>query len=124
MVAENQSAFINKAYKTLMKPLTRGLYLLELKGDPLDEKNNAVDMNFLAEIMEMNEELMEASDHPEVIEDIEKTNSKRMEDCIKVVSDAFKVEDIPKAKEYLIKLRYFTNIDDKLKEIQRMHMDS
>lgn len=124
MVAENQSAFINKAYKTLMKPLTRGLYLLELKGDPLDEKNNAVDMNFLAEIMEMNEELMEASDHPEVIEDIEKTNSKKMEDCIKVVSDAFKVEDIPKAKEYLIKLRYFTNIDDKLKEIQRMHMDS
>lgn len=124
MVAENQSAFINKAYKTLMKPLTRGLYLLELKGDPLDEKNNAVDMNFLSEIMEMNEELMEASDHPEVIEDIEKTNTKKMEDCIKVVSDAFKVENIPKAKEYLIRLKYFTNIDDKLKEIQRMHMDT
>lgn len=53
------SSLVNKAYKTLSTPIKRAEYILELKGITIPEDNNAVDKEFLMEIMERNEEVRE-----------------------------------------------------------------
>ncbi|XP_060574031.1 iron-sulfur cluster co-chaperone protein HscB-like [Ruditapes philippinarum] len=122
-LAEYQSAFVNKAYNTLLKPLSRGQYLLEIHGDPIEEANSAVDPNFLMEVMEINEDISEAVGNDKALNQLDDINNARMEKCIENVSSAFAANDIPKAKEFLIKLKYFSNIDGKIKEIYRRNMD-
>lgn len=51
------SSVVNKAYKTLSIPIKRAEYILQLKGITIPEDNNAVDKEFLFEIMERNEEV-------------------------------------------------------------------
>ncbi|KAL4227390.1 hypothetical protein ACF0H5_012832 [Mactra antiquata] len=123
LLAEQQSAFINKAYNTLLKPLSRGLYLLELHNDPIEESNSDVDPEFLMEVMEVNEDIAEASTDMDALLKVENINSAKINLCLKEISKTFKDNDIPSAKRHLIKLKYFTNIDDKLKEVYRTMMD-
>ena len=52
---------VNEAYRTLRKPLSRALYLLELLGCAVDtENNNAMPAEFLVEQMEWREAVAEA----------------------------------------------------------------
>ncbi|KAM4745388.1 iron-sulfur cluster co-chaperone protein HscB isoform 2-T2 [Anableps anableps] len=65
--SESQSALVSKAYKTLLKPLSRGLYMLELEGIHLKEgTDSVVESHFLMELMEINEALEEAQTPEEV----------------------------------------------------------
>uniref|UniRef100_A0A673HXP5 Iron-sulfur cluster co-chaperone protein HscB, mitochondrial-like n=1 Tax=Sinocyclocheilus rhinocerous TaxID=307959 RepID=A0A673HXP5_9TELE len=58
--SEEQSALLNKAYRTLQKPLSRAVYMLELRGVLLEEGTDATaDPTFLLEVMEINESLAE-----------------------------------------------------------------
>ncbi|WP_374259688.1 Fe-S protein assembly co-chaperone HscB [Zoogloea sp.] len=53
----------NEAFRTLKNPLTRGHYLLELRGvDPAFDTNTAMSAEFLMEQMEWREALGEAKD--------------------------------------------------------------
>ncbi|CAC5408821.1 hscB [Mytilus coruscus] len=115
---EEQSSLVNKAYSTLIKPLNRALYMLEQAGHPIEEQNSDVDQDFLMEIMEINEDIADA-DSLESLKPIEIVNKKRLEDNISKVSKAFHEGDITAAKQLIIKLKYFTNIDDKIKDIYR-----
>ena len=54
---------VNEAFRTLKSPLTRGHYLLELRGvDPGFDTNTAMAPDFLMEQMEWREALGEATD--------------------------------------------------------------
>lgn len=54
---------VNEAFRTLKNPLTRGHYLLELRGvDPAFDTNTAMSAEFLMEQMEWREALGEAKD--------------------------------------------------------------
>ncbi|XP_047236730.1 iron-sulfur cluster co-chaperone protein HscB isoform X2 [Girardinichthys multiradiatus] len=65
--SESQSALVSKAYKTLLKPLSRGLYMLKLEGMHLKESTDSVaESQFLLELMEVNEALDEAQTPEEV----------------------------------------------------------
>ncbi|XP_069138489.1 iron-sulfur cluster co-chaperone protein HscB-like [Argopecten irradians] len=117
-LAEIQSSMVNKAYTTLTKPLSRALYLLELNKLPVEEANSDVDPDFLMEIMEINEELADA-DSPESIQAIQNENNERIDDCFMEISNAFKDKNILLAREHVIKMTYYVNVDDKIKEIYR-----
>ncbi|XP_048851017.1 iron-sulfur cluster co-chaperone protein HscB isoform X2 [Brienomyrus brachyistius] len=64
--SETQTALVNKAYRTLQKPLSRGLYMLELGGVRLEEETDSVvDHRHLLEVMELNERLAKTQNKEE-----------------------------------------------------------
>jgi molecular chaperone HscB len=68
------STFNNKAYQVLSDPQRRLHYILELKGLLLEGENYALPQDFLMEMMEINEALMDLQLEPEVsrLEEIRK----------------------------------------------------
>lgn len=112
-----QSSAVNKAYWTLRNPLSRGLYMLELKGAPLTEGEIQMDEGFLIEIMEVNEELFEV-ETLEHLTEIEGNNNQLIETGIASVSKAFGNNDIKEAKRLLACLQYYDNIKQKMKQIK------
>ena len=97
--------------------------MLELYGSPVEEDNTSVDQDFLMDIMEINESLIEATEDSEELERIEAENNERIQECVKQVSQAFRNKDIESAKSWTIKLKYFNNIDGKLKELKQLSFD-
>jgi molecular chaperone HscB len=77
-ISQQYSALVNKAYSTLLRPLARGLYMLRLHGVNLDEETQQTDPQFLAEIMQTNEELAEAQ-YPDDVKELENANNSMME---------------------------------------------
>jgi molecular chaperone HscB len=72
-ISERYSALVNRAYSTLQQPLSRGLYILHLQGINLHEDTTESEPQFLAKIMETNEELAEAQ-HPDDVRRLENDN--------------------------------------------------
>lgn len=73
-----------------------------------------MDSQFLMEIMEINEELAEALSEA-AIKETEATVRAKQKECTENVSRAFEQGDLEKAKEILTKMRYFSNIEEKIK---------
>jgi len=60
-VAEQGSARVNEAYRTLKNPVSRGNYLLSLQGlDPLSESNTSLPLEFLEHELERRESVADA----------------------------------------------------------------
>ncbi|XP_032561322.1 iron-sulfur cluster co-chaperone protein HscB [Chiroxiphia lanceolata] len=113
--SEQHSSLINKAYQTLLNPLSRGLYLLELSGvEPAQETDCDADSAFLMEIMEINEKLAE-SKNEDIIEEIETLIKVKQEELTRELTAAFERDDLQEAKKLLGKMKYFANLEDKLK---------
>ncbi|XP_004615672.1 iron-sulfur cluster co-chaperone protein HscB isoform X2 [Sorex araneus] len=113
--SKKHSTLVNDAYKTLQAPLSRGLYLLKLRGIEITEGTDyKMDTQFLMEIMEINEKLTEAQSEAAMkeIESVVREKQKELTDC---VSRAFEQDDFEKAKEILTKMKYFSNIEEKIK---------
>lgn len=64
---------MNKAYHTLKDPLARAKYLLELQGVEVGESDSLEDPALLMEVMEIREELDEATTEEEVAQ-VKETN--------------------------------------------------
>jgi molecular chaperone HscB len=58
------SAAVNRAHRTLRDPIARGRYWLELHGNPLGERNNAVPPTLAAFVFETQEELEALRESP------------------------------------------------------------
>ncbi|XP_019598661.1 iron-sulfur cluster co-chaperone protein HscB isoform X3 [Rhinolophus sinicus] len=73
-----------------------------------------MDGQFLMEIMDINEKLAEAQNEAAMkeIESIVRAKQKELTDS---VSRAFEQDDFEKAKEILTKMRYFSNVEEKIK---------
>ncbi|KAF4790597.1 iron-sulfur cluster co-chaperone protein HscB [Turdus rufiventris] len=113
--SEQHSSLINKAYQTLLNPLSRGLYLLELSGvEPVQETDCDADSEFLMEIMEINEKIAEHKNE-DSLEEIEALIKVKQEELTKEVAAAFERDDLQEAKKLLAKMKYFANLEDKLK---------
>ncbi|NXA20639.1 HSC20 protein, partial [Ibidorhyncha struthersii] len=112
--SEQHSSLINKAYQTLLNPLSRGLYLLELNGVEPAQETDSADPVFLTEIMEINEKLAEP-ENEDILEEIETLIKVKQEELTKEVTAAFERDDLQEAKKLLAKMKYFANLEDKLK---------
>nr|XP_061811549.1 iron-sulfur cluster co-chaperone protein HscB-like [Nerophis lumbriciformis] len=114
--SEHQSALVNKAYNTLLKPLSRGLYMLEMKGIHLNEGTDpGADAKFLMELMEINESIAQAQTQEEV-DEISKDTKWKLKDLTEKIDGALCAGELQAAKELLAQMKYFSNIEEKVKE--------
>ncbi|XP_058387686.1 iron-sulfur cluster co-chaperone protein HscB isoform X6 [Diceros bicornis minor] len=73
-----------------------------------------MDRHFLMEIMEMNEKLTEAQSEA-AMKEIESVVRAKQKELTDNVTRAFERDDFEKAKEILTKMRYFSNVEEKIK---------
>ncbi|MBT8230860.1 MAG: Fe-S protein assembly co-chaperone HscB [Bacteroidia bacterium] len=120
LLALNQSTEINKAYRTLKERQSRIRYILELKGVIFVEGQEKVPQDFLMEMMEINESLMELKLDPEPssirriekqIEEIETSLGKE----ISAVMELIDLDNPDESKLELVKIYYL-----KTKYLQRL----
>jgi len=117
-LSQNLSSLVNRAILTLMNPIDRGLYLLELRGVVLDlEKQLTLDTQFLGEVMELNEKLEELSNSQDW-RDFREANQKELEFLEIKLTKAFERDNREEAQLILSKMKYFENLQLKLKDIQ------
>jgi molecular chaperone HscB len=64
--ALEKSALLNKAYKTFQNPDQTIKYVLQLKGLLEEEEKYELPPDFLMEVLEINEQLMDAEDDPKL----------------------------------------------------------
>lgn len=111
------SPIVNEAYACLKKPVRRANYLLYLAGRPLHEGEEiGLDANFLAEIVELNEEIVEAEGPTEVA-----GLMTHVRDHLQTLFDkaevAFDVDsDLDRARLVTAQIRYYENLKKKLVE--------
>lgn len=113
---EGKSAQLNMAYTTLLSPLLRAQHLLLAQGiDALSEKDSLVDEDLLMHVMSAREALEEATSADE-LEPLKQENDKLFAETEQALVRAFQEEDYEAAKAETIKLSYWQNIRNQIKE--------
>ncbi|KAI4498701.1 hypothetical protein M0802_006168 [Mischocyttarus mexicanus] len=118
-ISESLSSLLNKAYSTLTHPLKRGLYILQLKGISIPEGTTSVNPEFLMEIMEKNEEVESALNDKEKVVRLMEENKTMLHKLSKKVADSFRNNNLEDAKEVLVQMKYYANIENKLKVLKQ-----
>lgn len=114
--SESHSALVNKAYRTLLKPLSRGLYMLELEGVRTEEGTiSGADSGFLMELMAINEALDEART-PEDANKIGQDTKGKLAVLTEAIDAALLEGELQAAKALLAQMKYYANIEEKVKE--------
>lgn len=112
------SSVLNAGYQTLCNPYERGVHLLALKGDQLEEMEIIMDHEFLMKILEINEELADDTS-PQRLQTI-KVNTEQIMNRVSIkISAAFRNKDFAAAKMALSEMKYHVNVMNKIKEIER-----
>uniref|UniRef100_A0A0E0MM50 J domain-containing protein n=1 Tax=Oryza punctata TaxID=4537 RepID=A0A0E0MM50_ORYPU len=104
--AAEQSALVIDAYRTLSKPLSRALYLLQLEGIPIDEEKTITDPELLMEMMEIRETVNDASDS-QTLEKIQSQIKRKMETWSHSFQEAFEKRDFDRAVKATQRMRYY-----------------
>jgi len=124
--AEDQSALVNEAATILINPYNRGIYLLELYGEKIEEGTNSkLDNEFLMELMELNEEVEQLKDAAESKKLLQKIN-RIVKNMDRELSETFHggnfeeketTVNIEDAKMILEKIKFYLNLEEKLKDM-------
>ncbi|RVE46901.1 hypothetical protein evm_008462 [Chilo suppressalis] len=117
-VSEIYSSLVNEAYKTLLEPLARGIYMLKLRGQEMPENSEIGDQAFLMDIMEKNEEVENAETDEEIVR-LNKENKAIINELQKSISRAFFDGDLNTVTKLLIRMKYYTSIDNQIQSIIR-----
>ena len=107
--------FINEAYQVLRHPLRRAQYLLSLRGvDVVDDETATVDdPQLLAQVMDVRELIDDTVDEA-ALRPLREANDARLQRTIDRLDQAFMEDDLLRAKEETIKLRYWLNVQESL----------
>ena len=118
--AEGTSALINDAYETLQDPLRRAQYLLSLRGIDIaeDERAKTDDMDLLEEVMEVRS-LIEGAEEEAELQETKEMNEERIAKSVELLDDAFRRDDLERAKAEAVRLRYWTNIKESIDSWER-----
>ncbi|XP_062216235.1 iron-sulfur cluster co-chaperone protein HscB homolog [Phragmites australis] len=104
--AAEQSSLVIGAYRTLSRPLSRALYLLQLGGIHVDEEKTISDPELLMEMMEIREAVSDASDS-ETLEKIQSQIKRMLETWSDSFQEAFDKRDFDRAVEATQRIRYY-----------------
>ncbi|KAL6644100.1 hypothetical protein ACP70R_018866 [Stipagrostis hirtigluma subsp. patula] len=104
--AAEQSALVIDAYRTLSRPLSRALYLLQLEGIHVDEEKTINDPELLMEMMEIREAVSDASDS-QTLEKIKSQINRKLEIWSNSFKEAFDKRDFDGAVEATQRMRYY-----------------
>ncbi|XP_026178471.1 iron-sulfur cluster co-chaperone protein HscB [Mastacembelus armatus] len=114
--SESQSALVNKAYKTLLKPLSRGVYMLKLQGMHIEDgTESGTESEFLIKLMEINEALHEAQT-PEEANQIGQDTKGKLTDLTEQIDTALRQGELHAAKALLVQMKYYANVEEKVKK--------
>lgn len=114
---------MNKAYRILSSPIQRGLYLLELANVNYGKKTvnthetDSERSRILMDILELNEKIDDIKEAYEV-ENLEKRLEIIMKPFEKELESAFEKNEFEKAVEIVSKMKYYKNIDERLKDLK------
>jgi molecular chaperone HscB len=118
------STLNNKAYKTLSDFDARMKYLLDLKGVLAEEGKNNIPQDFLLEMMDINEAIMELefdfdkSTYEKAIENIKSLEEEHFKDIESIVEtyngNSGSDDVLNKIKDYYLKKRYLLRIRENL----------
>ncbi|CAH2230324.1 jg4257, partial [Pararge aegeria aegeria] len=111
-ISAQYSTIVNDAYKTLLEPLARGVYMLRLRGKEIPE-NTEADQEFLMTIMEKNEEVEEARTEEDIMK-LNRENKAVIKDLQKKLSIAFFDGDLKRVTKLLTYMKYYTSIDSQI----------
>lgn len=125
-----KSSLINKAYKTFQNPDESIRYVLMLHNLIEEEEKYNLDPSFLMEVMEINEQLMDA----EMEADFETLNSIQQQAndlLIKIYSDVEKIvehyqegvtteKELLRVKDYYYRKKYLHRILDKIAQMRNI----
>ncbi|XP_069817394.1 iron-sulfur cluster co-chaperone protein HscB [Dendropsophus ebraccatus] len=115
-ISEKQSSLVNKAYNTLLSPLSRGIYLLSLHGITITEgTEGGADTPFLFEILEINEKLNDMTTEGKIVE-IGTFVQDKCQSLTENIRQAFEKGDLDGAKLLLVEMKYYVNILDQVKK--------
>ncbi|MEE6513606.1 hypothetical protein FKM82_021354 [Ascaphus truei] len=113
-LSEKQSSLVNKAYGTLLSPLSKRT--LSRHGITLEDgSDGVVDAQFLFEILEISEKLTEINGDAE-IEEIGNVVQAKCEKLTEEVRNAFQQGNLKEVKILLAKMKYFSNIQNQVKK--------
>lgn len=118
--SEDISSELNRAYKTLTKPLSRSQYILSLQGIDLNQDGEAQkimskDPQILMQVLDVHEQLEEINSE-EDLKQIELENKQRLKDCEQKIKEAYESNNLEVAAMLTVELRYWTNLDNAVKE--------
>ncbi|KRT82939.1 Chaperone [Oryctes borbonicus] len=117
-ISAEYSSLVNKAYKTLQTPINRAIHLLLLNNEIISEDNKSDNPEFLMEIMELNEEIDQA-DSPEKLKSLQEKSNQMLDRCSEEVSKCFEEGNISKAKEAVIRMKYYNTISKRINNLMR-----
>ncbi|MGZ5906175.1 MAG: Fe-S protein assembly co-chaperone HscB [Reyranella sp.] len=118
--ASSEAAALNDAYRTLKDPLSRAVYLAELRGVALPGDGKTIDdPDLLMEAMEAREELQEAAS-PAAVDALAVQAKKQAQAALQELADLFLRDDKPAIRKTLLRLRYF---DKFAEEARARHMN-
>lgn len=119
-----KSALVNKAFKTFSKEEETIKYVLQLKGLLQEEEKYQLSSDFLMEVMELNEQLMEAkmdNDAPKIAQLKSEIANLQLTiyEPVKAIVEHYKEtvttqEELLQVKEYYYRKKYLARILDSL----------
>lgn len=117
-ISELCSSHLNEAYKTIMEPLRRATYLLQLKGENLADGNTS--SAFLIEMMELNEEVDSLKDEKS-IEALLRVVEEKIDNLCQQFKESYESGDLHESKEAVLKMGFYYRIKNNLvKKLQQL----
>jgi molecular chaperone HscB len=116
------TANLNKAFKAFQNPDETIKYVLQLKGLLEEEEKYQLPTDFLMEVLEINEKLMDAEDEPELKLSLQSAINNLQSDIygpVKEIVEHYQdgittEEELLQVKEYYYKKKYLHRIQQQL----------
>lgn len=121
-VAIQATTFINEAHKTLREVTLRARYLLELQGVTFNsEQDTTRDMDFLMAQMSLREQVDDVDGQDDPLESLDDLANKTKQEKLKLIEEYqthFDEKNWDEAKEIVLKLQFFTRLQQQINQKQ------